>query len=97
MKFFLINTRPLQPLDVVEKNTPAHRAYLRTQYEAGIMLLSGPRVPRTGGVLIAQADDITAIEKMVAADPFNTTGTMQYEIVEFAPTLWAEQLKPIFE
>ncbi len=97
MKYFLIEITYVKPLEVVEEHTPAHRAYLRTQYDGGILLFSGPRVPRTNGYLFARAADQSVIDAMIAADPFMTTGTADYKVIEIAPTLWAEQLKPVFE
>jgi uncharacterized protein YciI len=96
MKYFLINTTRVASMEQVEEMTPKHRAYLKTQYDAGIMLFSGPRVPRTGGVLFARGEDISVIENMIAADPFKTTDTMSYEVVEMAPTQWSAELTQLF-
>ncbi|MFI5264499.1 MAG: YciI family protein, partial [Candidatus Kapaibacterium sp.] len=57
MKYFLINIHYIVPLEKVVEITPEHRAYLKTQYDAGILLFSGPRVPRTAGVIFAKAED----------------------------------------
>jgi uncharacterized protein YciI len=97
MKYFLINIHYTQPLETVAEITPEHRAYLKTKYDAGILLFSGPRVPRTAGVLFAKADDVSVINDMIAADPFKTKAIADYEVIEIAPVMWAEQLKPVFE
>ena len=97
MKYFVINTHSIVPIEKVAEITPEHRAYLKTKYDEGIMLFSGPRVPRTGGFLFAKAEDISVIEKMIASDPFKIKGITDYEIIEIAPTLWAEELNKIFE
>ncbi len=97
MKYFLINLTYVVPLEKVQEITPEHRAYLKTNYDAGILLFSGPRVPRTGGVLFARAEDISVINEMIANDPFKTRGIAEYEIIEIAPVMWAEGLNKIFE
>ncbi|HET9135203.1 MAG TPA: YciI family protein [Candidatus Kapabacteria bacterium] len=97
MKYFLINIHYIKPLDAVVEVTPEHRAYLKTKYDAGILLFSGPRVPRTAGVLFAKAEDASVIEDMIAADPFKIKEIGDYEVIEIAPAMWAEQLKPVFE
>jgi uncharacterized protein YciI len=97
MKYFLINIEYIVPIEKVVEITPEHRTYLKTQYDAGILLFSGPRVPRTAGVLFARAEDATVIDKMISADPFRTKGVGEYEVVEIAPAMWAEGLNKIFE
>ncbi|MEP7234766.1 MAG: YciI family protein [Ignavibacteriota bacterium] len=97
MKYFLINIHYAVPLEKVVEATPEHRAYLKTQYDAGIMLFSGPKVPRTAGVLFARAEKTEVIDAMIAADPFNKLGIGNYEVVEIAPVMWAEGLNKIFE
>ena len=97
MKYFLINLRYLVPLEKVQEITPEHRAYLKTNYDAGILLFSGPRVPRTGGVLFARAEDVLVIEEMISQDPFKTRGIAEYEVIEIAPVMWNEGLNKIFE
>lgn len=37
-----------KPLDVVDENLSAHRAFLAEHYAAGDCIASGPRVPREG-------------------------------------------------
>jgi uncharacterized protein YciI len=97
MKYFLIHLQYTKPISEVAEITPEHRAYLKTKYDEGILLFSGPRVPRTAGVLFARADDISVIENMIAADPFKTKGIADYEIIEIAPAMWASELNKIFE
>jgi len=96
MKYFVITTTYIAPMEKVVEITPEHRAFLKTQYDAGIMLFSGPLVPRTGGLLFAKAEDISVIQNMIASDPFRVKGIANYEIVETAPVMWAEGLMNIF-
>ena len=84
------------PLEKVVEVTPEHRAYLKEQYDAGRLIFSGPRVPRTAGVLFARADDVSSINEMIANDPFKTKGIGEYEVIEIAPVMWVEELNKIF-
>lgn len=97
MKYFLIHLTYAKPIEVVQEFTPSHRAYLRTKFDEGILLFSGPRVPRTGGVLFGKAEDVSVIDNMIASDPFKVNGVADYEVIEIAPTTWAEQIKAGFE
>jgi len=96
MKYFLIHINYIVPIDKVIEVTPEHRVYLKTQYDAGRLLFSGPRVPRTAGVLFARAADISQIDDMIAADPFKTQGIGDYEVIEISPAMWAQELNKIF-
>jgi uncharacterized protein YciI len=97
MKNFLVFIKYKVSMEEVERHTPDHREYLQSQYERGILLLSGPFVPRTAGVLWARASDRSEVEAMIAQDPFQVRGVASYEIQEFKPVMFAEQLRPILE
>lgn len=84
-------------METVEEHTPAHREYLKSQYAEGRLLMSGPFVPRTAGVLWAQAEDRLAVQSMIEKDPFWTNGIAEFEINEFKPVMFAEGLKPMLE
>src|SRR4051812_10956549 len=71
---FVLLLTYVRPLEDVDALMSEHMAWVRQQYEAGHFLVSGPRVPRTGGVILARGDDREAIEALAASDPFVTGG-----------------------
>lgn len=73
------------PLEEADRHMDAHMAWLREGYEKGYFVASGRKVPRTGGVILAQGER-AAIEAMCAADPFVIHRIAQYEIIEAAFT-----------
>lgn len=75
----------LAPLDRIAEAVADHRAYLDEGYRSGMLLASGPRVPKDGGVLIAKAADAAALEKFFASDPFKAKGLAVYRFIEFEP------------
>lgn len=83
---FVVLLNYLKPIEDVERVTVPHRAFLDELYARDVLLLSGPGVPRTGGVLVARSgrskDELMEILK---GDPFYTEGIAEYSIVEFAP------------
>jgi uncharacterized protein YciI len=97
MKYFIINLHYIVSLETVIEVTPEHRAYLKTQYDQGILLFSGPRVPRTAGLLFGKAADSSVIDNMIAHDPFHLKKIANYEVIEIAPAMWAPELNKIFE
>ena len=80
---YVILLRYLKPIEEVERATPAHRAYLDTLYAAGKLVCSGPREPRTGGVMIANVDTDRAVSEIIAEDPYFTEGIAEYEPIRF--------------
>jgi uncharacterized protein YciI len=97
MKNFLIIITYKVPIETVEEHTPAHREYLKTQYAQGRLLMSGPFVPRTAGVLWAQAQETEEVEAMIAADPFYQNDVADWQIIEFKPVMFADSLKAAIE
>lgn len=75
-----------KPLEEVDRFLQAHRDFLDRHYAAGNIITSGPRTPRTGGVIMIKAADRSAALAILAQDPFNINGIADYQIVEFTPT-----------
>ena len=96
VKYYIIHITYVVPQNEVELIRPQHRAYLKSFYDKGMMLFSGPRVPPTGGILVVRAEDDESIRQMIAHDPFNVNGIAAYEIVEMKPAMWATELAAIF-
>ena len=79
-----------KPLSEVDRFLAAHRDYLAEHYAAGDFIVSGPQMPRVGGVIMIKADNRTAVDAIIAKDPFNINGLADYQIVEFAPTMFCD-------
>ena len=61
----------------------SHVAYLKKQYAAGRFLVSGRKIPRDGGIIVATAASRGEIEAIVKEDPFVERGLADFRIVEF--------------
>lgn len=83
-----------KPMDVVEAHLVAHRAFLAEGYQAGHFIVAGPRVPRTGGVILSQLKDRAQLQKIMEQDPFYEFGIADYEIVEFTPIAFHQDFAP---
>jgi len=85
-----------KPIEEIERLTVPHRAFLDTLYADGVLLISGPQIPRTGGVLVARAGR-TADELMtlLKEDPFYTEGIADYQVIEFNPVKHHAALKDL--
>ena len=81
-----------KPLSEVDRFLAAHREYLAAHYAAGDFITSGPQIPRIGGVIMIKADDRTVVDAIIAQDPFNINGIADYQIVEFTPTMFCDDI-----
>jgi uncharacterized protein YciI len=82
-------------LDEVLGVLDAHRAYLRTLFDAGTLLASGPLVPRSGGLLLLRVPDGSAQQALDSVrdnDPYVKSGMAQYELLPWAPTTGIDKL-----
>ena len=84
-------------LEIVEKHLDMHRKFLENNYQKGIFIASGPKFPRTGGVIIASLPNKEELNKVIEQDPFFQYHVADYEIIEFFPTLHREDFKLIAE
>ncbi len=81
-----------KPLEEVDRFLQAHRDYLAEHYAAGNFISSGPQTPRVGGVIMIKAENRIAVDAIIAQDPFNINGIADYQIVEFTPTMFCDDI-----
>ncbi len=96
MKHFLIDITYIKNLDVVEQHTAAHREFLAVGYDRNMILFSGPKVPRTGGLIIARAGSEAEVRNFFQGDPFVTEGIAEYRFTEFNPVKRRAELEDWF-
>lgn len=84
-----------RPFEEVAPAVDEHRAYLRGLKEQGLLLVSGPFDPRTGGGLILRVpdDDVQGtLDRIRDGDPFTQQGLAQYELLPWNPVIGTEGL-----
>ena len=54
----------------IDAHMKAHMAFLRKHYAAGTFVVSGRKIPRDGGIILAVGADRAAIEAIAHEDPF---------------------------
>ncbi|WP_420414768.1 YciI family protein [Roseibium sp.] len=87
---FVVDLTYVVPLDHVDPYLEPHRAFLQTNYEAGLFVASGPKEPRTGGIILARAESRDVIEAVLQQDPFKREGLAEYVVTEFNPVMIAD-------
>ncbi|MEQ7050507.1 YciI family protein [Paenibacillaceae sp. P-4] len=76
-------TKPMSDVDVY---LDAHRAFLDEHYSRGVFLLSGPKEPRTGGIIVVDAQTEEEARFYIEQDPFFVHGVAKYHYIAFRPT-----------
>lgn len=94
---FVMELTYTAPVEAVEEEMDAHIAWLDGYYAAGIFLASGRKVPRDGGMILAEGVSRAEIEKIASQDPFLLAGVCTYRITEFIATKTSADLSTVRE
>jgi uncharacterized protein YciI len=70
------------PQEIVDFHNDAHIAWLQKAFDDGIFIAAGRKIPRTGGLLLSQAER-EILDASLAQDPFYTNGVADFEVLEF--------------
>jgi uncharacterized protein YciI len=80
---FAVHSVYLKPVEGVDKHLDAHRAFVKTLYEKGIAICSGPKIPRTGGFILMRATSKEAAQEIMQSDPYVIHRVARYDVIEF--------------
>jgi uncharacterized protein YciI len=86
----------LKPMEEVDQHLPGHRAFLKTLYEKGITICSGPQVPRTGGFILMNAAGKDEAMEIMKNDPYVVHGMAEYTAIEFECRSYAPGFEQFF-
>jgi uncharacterized protein YciI len=77
----------------IEAHMAAHVKFLKKYYAAGHFLVSGRKIPRDGGVILAVGTSREQIEAIVREDPFVARGLAEFRIIEFRASQRADDIQ----
>jgi uncharacterized protein YciI len=80
---FIIELTYKAELTDIDAHMRAHVAFLKKHYASGHFLVSGRKIPRDGGIILAVGKSRADIEAIARADPFYTRGLADVRIIEF--------------
>ncbi|MBP8275092.1 MAG: hypothetical protein KAY59_11710 [Acidobacteria bacterium] len=80
---FILELTYTADLAEIDGAMKAHMRWLNAQYAAGHFLVSGRKIPRDGGIIIATGTDRAAVEAIAAQDPFVSQGLATVRVIEF--------------
>ena len=85
------------PLAKIDAQMKPHVAFLNKYYEAGNFLVSGRKIPRDGGIILAVGRNRQEIETIVQEDPFVARGLAEARIIEFRASQRAPDIQQRIE
>ena len=81
----------------IDAHMKAHVAFLKKYYASGHFLVSGRKIPRDGGIILAIAKDRQEIETIAAEDPFCRHALAEVRIIEFRASQHADDIQQRIE
>ncbi|WP_214471993.1 YciI family protein [Mesorhizobium sp. dw_380] len=93
---FVVSLNYKVPLTEIDQLQAAHVEWLKACYAEGLFIASGPKKPRTGGIIIAHGSR-EVLDARLAADPFAKAGAADYDVTEFLARMTAPGLDPFRE
>lgn len=70
-------------LKEIDAHMTAHVRFLKKYYADGTFLVSGRKVPRDGGIILAAGKSKAEIEALIKEDPFHKHGLAEFRVIEF--------------
>lgn len=80
-------------LTEIDAQMTAHVAFLNKYYAAGNFLVSGRKIPREGGIIVAVARNRREIEAIIQEDPFVRHKLADFRIIEFRASQRADDIQ----
>ena len=80
---FVIELTYKTGLDQIDAHMRAHMRFLKAHYAAGRFVVSGRKVPRDGGIIIATGGTREQMEAIARQDPFVIAGLADVRVIEF--------------
>ena len=90
---FIIELIYKAPLERNDAQMKAHMAFLNRHYASGHFLVSGRKIPRDGGIILAVGKSREEIEAIAAQDPFCQKGLADFRVIEFRVSQRAEDIQ----
>jgi len=81
------------PLTEIDAAMTAHVRFLKKFYASGSFLVSGRKIPRDGGVILAVGESREGIESIMREDPFCARGLADVRILQFRASQCAEDIQ----
>jgi uncharacterized protein YciI len=89
---FVIELTYKATLAEIDAHMAAHVRFLKKYYAAGHFLVSGRKVPRDGGIIVAMARSRPEIDAIIREDPFFERGLADFRVIQFRASQRADDI-----
>ena len=79
-------------LKAIDARMRSHMTFVKKHYAAGRFLISGRKIPRDGGVILALGKSRAEIEELMRDDPFVKHGLAEFRVIEFRASQRADDI-----
>ena len=93
MSLFVIELIYKAALTEIDAAMSAHVRFLKKYYASGHFLVSGRKIPRDGGIIMAVGDSRERIEEIMREDPFCARGLAEVRIIQFRASQRADDIQ----
>ena len=90
---FVVELSYKAPLAQIDAAMAAHVRFLKKYYASGNFVVSGRKIPRDGGIILAVGESREAIAAIMAEDPFCARGLAEFRIIQFRASQVADDVR----
>jgi uncharacterized protein YciI len=83
VNMFVIELTYKAGLDRIDAHMTEHVKFLQKYYASGNFVVSGRKIPRDGGIIVAVGQSREEIEAIMKEDPFCKTNLADFRVIEF--------------
>jgi uncharacterized protein YciI len=94
---FVIELTYKADLAEIDAHMAVHVTFLKKYYASGNFLVSGRKIPRDGGIILAVGKSRRQIEAIIEEDPFYVHGLADFRIIEFRASQRANDIQERME
>jgi len=94
---FVIELSYKADLAEIDAHMAAHVRFLKKYYASGNFLVSGRKIPRDGGIILAVGTNRQEIEAIILEDPFYAHALADFRIIEFRASQRADDIQKRIE
>ena len=90
---FIIELTYTADLARIDASMRAHMQFIDAHYASGHFVVSGRKIPRDGGIILAVGEDRAEIEAIAQQDPFVTKGLATARVIQFRVSQRADDVE----
>ena len=90
---FVIELAYKADLTAIDAHMAAHMKFLKKYYASGHFLISGRKIPRDGGIILAVGKSRAEVEAIAREDPFYKHRLAEVRVVEFRASQRADDIQ----